>query len=40
MGTGVRKFIGILLLVMAAGVAGVQGLIITLDSPPAADSPS
>jgi len=39
MAGSLRKLIGTLLLLAAAGVAGVQGVVASLDSPPAAAAP-
>lgn len=36
MGDGLRRTIGAILLLAAAGIAGVQGVVAALDSPPAA----
>jgi hypothetical protein len=40
MGDRLRRTIGAILLLAAAGIAGVQGVLVALDSPPATGSPS
>jgi hypothetical protein len=38
MGTGLRKMIGTLLLIAAAGIAGAQGLVAAFEAPPVAST--
>lgn len=40
MGDRLRRTIGTILLLAAVGIAGVQGVLAALDSPPAAGSPN
>ncbi|HKY94047.1 MAG TPA: hypothetical protein VJL84_02025 [Kiloniellales bacterium] len=40
MSGSLRKLIGVLLLLAAAGIVGVQAVVTSLDAPPAATAPS